>query len=327
MAPKPKSPPGPFPSDTWVALFLLLIVVGIGAGALRLTRIARFAATPRPVNAQWWASTRKPATTPRPVDYKKLRIPPIKIPPLPPLQLPKPAPPPPELMSSLQSRPRPYKVLTAPEFPSSPALALPPAQPPAPAQPPLPAEFSDVAELPDSIGNLYLVGIYKNLSDTAVAQPRVEATLWDAQHRKLQVASGYATLMHLEPHEEAPVKILAAAAPRYHSISYHLLPRPQRFPHKRFAIELSDGALQPARFAGYEVRGVAHNRDSEAVRFVHVTALLLDKQQRIVGMADRYLEQRVLPPGDSYPFTVAVTQVKGTPASFRLFTDAMKAEP
>ena len=185
------------------------------------------------------------------------------------------------------------------------------------------ASFTDAVALPDRIGNVYFVGIYKNTGEAVIERPRVEATLWDEKKQKLAVGSGYAPFGNLLPGEEVPVKILVQHAPAYQSVTYHVAPEAMRFGEPtRFKLTVEKPKLEPAPFGGYRLSGVVRNGDSRDVQFVHLAAVLLDGKHRIVGMLDGFAGQRVLPAGDNSPFSIQALRAEGTPTSFRLYTFA-----
>ena len=189
------------------------------------------------------------------------------------------------------------------------------------------AEFIDAVPLPDRIGNLYVVGLYKNTGEAVLDHPRVEATLWDKDHHKLAVGNGYASLMNLLPGEETPLKILIQRAPAYDSITYHVAPAPLRYGSpQRFTLVIDSPKLELAQFGGYRLVGTIQNKDKVDVRHVRIVALLLSAQKKIIAMQEGFAPQQVLPAGDASPFAISVHQVNGTPKSFRLYTSAMAAQ-
>lgn len=188
------------------------------------------------------------------------------------------------------------------------------------------AVFSDAVALPDRVGNVYFIGIYKNTGEAAIERPRVEATLWDSKKQKLVVGSGYAPFMNLLPGEEVPVKILVQNAPVYETVTYRVAPEAVRFGSpQRFKLTLDKPKLEPTQYGAYRLSGTIRNNDSQELQFVHIVALLLDNKHSIVGMIDGFAGQRVLPAGDHSPYSIPSTLIKGTPTSFRLYSTATLA--
>lgn len=186
--------------------------------------------------------------------------------------------------------------------------------------------FEGAVELPDRVGNLYIVGLVKNTGEAPLDHPRVEATLWDAQHHKLAVGMGFASSMNLLPGEEFPVKLLVSHAPKYESISYQFTPKAMTYGSpQRFELAVEAPKLVPTSLGGYNLSGRLRNKSQSAVQHVRVVALLYGADKKIVGMQDGILPQQTLTAGDECPFTVHVFSVAAVPKSFRVYTSAMAA--
>lgn len=190
------------------------------------------------------------------------------------------------------------------------------------------AEFVDAVPLPDRIGNIYFVGIYRNTGEAAIDRPRVEVTLWSDKKEKLAVGSGYGAFNNLLPGEEVPIKILVQKAPAYASVTYKVAPERVRFGSTaRPKLAIEKPKLEPAQFGGYRLSGTVRNNDAADVRFVHIVALLLGDDRHIVGMADGFAGQRDLPAGDHSPFQLQIMSTSRPPMSFRLYHFASPAKP
>lgn len=190
------------------------------------------------------------------------------------------------------------------------------------------AEFVDAVPLPDRIGNIYFVGIYRNTGEATIDRPRVEATLWDANKEKLAVGSGFGAFNNLLPGEEVPIKILVSHAPAYASVTYKVSPERLRYGStERPKLLIEKPKLEAAPFSGYRLSGMVRNNDSADVHFVHIVALLLGEDRKIVGMQDGFAAQRELPAGDRSPFDLHITQSARPPKSFRLYQFASVKKP
>lgn len=185
------------------------------------------------------------------------------------------------------------------------------------------AEVSALTPLPDSIGNVYFVGYYKNTGSVPIAMPSVELTLWGEQSNKLAVAHGYAPRHLLAPGDETPVRILFSHAPaKWQRVTASVTPRAQTFGGPRPELRLTAGQLQRDRYMGYRLEGTVHNQDTSVAQFIQVIVVVYDKEDRIIGMDSRYTGQRQLSPGEKTPFAVPVLQVSGRPHHYRLDYDA-----
>lgn len=194
-------------------------------------------------------------------------------------------------------------------------------------EPPLPvaAEVTALTPIADSIGNIYFIGLYRNTGEATITQPRVEVSLWSADKRLLKTATGYAVRHSLEKGETTPIKVLVEHYPPYAEATTAVHPDREIYPRRRPKLALGDIRLERGRYSGYRVTGTVQNQDAAAARYVQVIALLYDEGDRIVGMDSRFLAQTLLPPGQSSPFAVEVTQVRGRPVRTQL--DYQAVEP
>lgn len=188
----------------------------------------------------------------------------------------------------------------------------------------LTATFTELTPLPDSIGNIYFVGLYKNTGEATIERPQVEITLLDANKKKLSVGHGYSAPSALLPGEETPVKILVQKAPPYDVAQFKITPERQRYGSaKHFKLSVEGPRLAAANFGGYDLTGTVRNKDSEAAQHVQLIILLRDAKNAIVGMDSGFLGQKLLPPGDDTPFRVHISQVRGKPTHFSIYTSAL----
>jgi hypothetical protein len=185
------------------------------------------------------------------------------------------------------------------------------------------AEVSALTPLPDSVGNVYFIGYYKNTGTVPIAMPSVELTLWGEQSNKLAVTQGYAPRHTLGPGEETPIRTLFLHAPaKWQRVTASVTPRAQTFGGPRPQLRFTAGQLQRDRLRGYRLEGTVQNQDTWVVRFIQVIVVVYDKEDRIIGMDSRFIGQQQLSPGESAPFAVPMLQVRGRPHHYRLDYDA-----
>jgi hypothetical protein len=187
------------------------------------------------------------------------------------------------------------------------------------------AEVIDLTARPDSIGNIYFVGIYRNTGEAAIERPRVELTLLDSKDNKVAVATGHTSRRFLLPGEETPVKILVSRAPEYSSFKAQVEPKAPHYPRRRPKLAFDGVQIYPGRYGRYHIKGTVTNRDKQRARFVQIIVLVLDAKKKILGTTSGFLGQRHLAAGESSPFDLDLHQVDQVPASFRLDYDAMEA--
>jgi len=185
------------------------------------------------------------------------------------------------------------------------------------------AEVSALTPLPDSIGNVYFIGYYKNTGTVPIWLPTVELTLWGEQSSKLAVADGYAPRHRLAPGEETPIRVLFSHAPaKWQRVTASVTPRAQTYGGPRPNLRFTAGQLQRDRLRGYRLEGTVQNQDTWVARFIQVIVVVYDKEDRIIGMDSRFIDPQQLSPGESAPFAVPMLQVRGRPHHYRLDYDA-----
>lgn len=185
------------------------------------------------------------------------------------------------------------------------------------------AEVSALTPLPDSIGNVYFIGYYKNTGTVPIWLPTVELTLWGEQSSKLAVADGYAPRHRLAPGEETPIRVLFSHAPaKWQRVTASVTPRAQTYGGPRPNLRFTAGQLQRDRLRGYRLEGTVQNQDTWVARFIQVIVVVYDKEDRIIGMDSRFIGQQQLSAGESAPFAVPMLQVRGRPHHYRLDYDA-----
>ncbi len=187
-------------------------------------------------------------------------------------------------------------------------------------QPKPEGSFTRIAEIPDSIGNVYFMGIYKNTGKSAMQKPMVTIVLYSASDRKIASGRGYAIRETLLPGEETPIIVLVSDPPKYSRFEVENEPAaPYEFmDQERMKMSFRNVLMKKGRYSGYEIGGEIVNESDREGRFVNVIGLLLDSQNRIIGGGTGYIGEQTLGSGDYAAFKIDVTTVKGIPASFIL---------
>lgn len=261
----------------------------------------------------------QPPAPPRPLLFTPGRPRPIPLTPAPP-----PTPAPPSFFAP-KITPLPPENLAPPANLAAPSTRAPPPVPAPPApDPTVAAEVTDLTPLPDSIGNLYFIGLYHNTGEATIDLPRAELTLWSSDGQKLATVTGFTSRHHLPAGETTPIKVLFTKAPPYATMTARVAPKRELFPRHRPQLELADIQLGRDRYAGYRVTGTVHNRGPAEAQFVQVIALLYDAQEHLAGLDSRFTAQRFLPAGTSTPFEVKVSLVRGVPKRVHLDYQALE---
>ena len=180
--------------------------------------------------------------------------------------------------------------------------------------------FTRVAEIPDSIGNVYFMGVYRNTGESVMQKPMITVILYSAEGRKAASGRGYAIRESLPPGEETPVIILVSNPPKYARFEVRNDPEPPYAfaKQERLKMAFRNVIMQRGRYSGYEIAGEIANNGRKAGRWVNIIALLLDRDNRIIGGGTGYLAENTLKAGDYGPFRIDITTVRGEPRSFIL---------
>ncbi|MCB1158976.1 MAG: hypothetical protein KDK45_15865 [Leptospiraceae bacterium] len=187
-------------------------------------------------------------------------------------------------------------------------------------------EFINIGAVPDSIGNIYFVGLFKNTGEIAIRKPRVDLSLLDEAGNEVATAFGYGSFDYLNPGEECPLQVLVSKAPAYKKIKIKTKPEPRyNFDTKvRPKITIKAGKVTKRQYSGYELSGQLTNEDTESAVFVSTIALLLTKDGKTAGMGYTYIKEKELGAGQTANFTINFYSMNGTPEKYKLYVNAQK---
>lgn len=187
--------------------------------------------------------------------------------------------------------------------------------------------FERVAAFPDGIGNVYIVGMYKNTGRAVIRKPMVQVTLYSKEERKVAMGRGYAVREALLPGEETPVRVLVNHPPEWTRYEvFHMAAPPYPFtPLVRPPMELRNCRLAQGRYAGCEIRGEIVNAGRAPVKHVQLIGAVYDASKNMIGVGADYAGGHVIRPGDYAPFVIRVLPVFGSPESFAIDYEASES--
>ncbi len=179
------------------------------------------------------------------------------------------------------------------------------------------AEFTDISPIPDSIGNIYFVGMYRNTGETPV-YPRAEIALYNAKGEKVAVAKGYGIRGYIMPGEKIPISVLVQRAPSYKTVKSIGIPEVPSYYQPRPKLALSELKMGSPRhhYDSHRVTGIVKNVSGEKAQYVQVAVTAFDSSGGIIGHGSNFLGQTVLGTGEEAPFAVDINLMKGRPARF-----------
>ncbi len=190
------------------------------------------------------------------------------------------------------------------------------------------ADFTDISPLPDSIGNTYFIGLYKNTGETPV-YPRAEIALYNARGEKVAVGRGYGIRGYILPGEKIPVKVLIQKTPAYKTVKSVGVPEAPSYYQPRPKMTFSQLKMSSPvhRFDYYRASGKVTNASGQDAQYVQVAVTAFDTKGRIIGHDSRFLGQTVLRNGDTAPFSVEFHIMKGKPTRFEVEYSASAYKP
>ncbi|MBP7735711.1 MAG: TFIIB-type zinc finger domain-containing protein [Spirochaetes bacterium] len=190
------------------------------------------------------------------------------------------------------------------------------------------AEFTGISPLPDSIGNIYFVGIYANTGETPVL-PKAEIALHNAKGEKVAVGTGYGIRGYLLPGEKIPISVLIQRAPAYSSVKSIGAAEAPSYYQQRPKLSFSRLKMSsPAhRYDYYRASGMVKNASGKNAQYVQVAVTAYDDSGRIIGYTTGFLGQTVLGNGEDAPFSVEFHIMKGKPARFAVEYSASVYKP
>ena len=187
------------------------------------------------------------------------------------------------------------------------------------------AAFTQISELPDSIGNIYFIGMYKNTGTVVIGKPKVMVTLYEGEKKVFQ-SHGYAQVDFLFPKEEVPVVVLCSKPPKYSRYVHSHTPEVPYSHQDVFKPKLTflNTKIQPGKYkGGYTLIGEIKNEDSMGFKYVNIGGVILNKDKKFIGHGSAYISQDKLSPTDYAPFQFDF-YTKEVPASFILNFSASK---
>lgn len=176
--------------------------------------------------------------------------------------------------------------------------------------------FTRVTPVPDVIGNIYFLGIYKNTGDRPIRKPRVDIVLLDKKGDELKRGFGYGTREFLLPGEETPLKILVLKTPPYAKIRTEFRPEPPLSIQKieRPDLKFSGVKIGPRGGGYYHVTGRITNHDKVQVSGLRIIAVLYDRSDNPAAVGSGFARKSTLAPRQSTTFDYRLhPPVKTTP--------------
>lgn len=181
--------------------------------------------------------------------------------------------------------------------------------------------FENISEIPDSIGNVYFIGFFKNTGEGVIRKPVVNILLYSKDGRKVAVGSGYGFHPFLRPGEKTPIRVLISKAPEYtrYEVKYKVK-APYRYTKLiRPKCEMKNAKIQAGKYGRREVAGELYNLSDQIIKYAKIAVVVYGEDKKIIGYYTKYLAEKELAGGDYSPFRISLYSVKKQPKSFQLF--------
>ncbi len=187
-------------------------------------------------------------------------------------------------------------------------------------------EIISVDSIPDSIGNVYFLVMYKNSGKVSLNRPEVTIRLLSAKNEKIASGKGFAFIDKLNPGEITPVYILVTNCPVYSKYELDFTPElPFIIPQggvfgRKFSGEFFDVTLtQTDSSNNHKLRGKIKNSSEYDAQYVQIAAILYNKQDKVIGYGTTYINEKKLKPGGFDFFEIYLTTVTDKPEYYKLY--------
>ncbi|MCX7677822.1 MAG: hypothetical protein N2316_01245 [Spirochaetes bacterium] len=182
------------------------------------------------------------------------------------------------------------------------------------------ASFDQIVAIPDSIGNCYFAGIYKNTGKSPIRYPMVVITLYSGDGKKIAQNRGYSIREILYPGEETPISVLITHVPKWERVEATFQPELPYYytAHERPLMKFQNCTIHKLRFTGYEIRGEIVNKSEKPAKRIRMIAAVFDREKKIIGIGRNYVPATSIAPNDYSPIAIRIIPITGVPHSFML---------
>ena len=179
------------------------------------------------------------------------------------------------------------------------------------------------------IGGLFWIVTIRNDSDKTIVRPRVIASLFDENNKRIEEQNGWSKLTQLQPGQQTEVLVLISKPPtvEYTSKLQAEAKLPNFMSVNQEMIEVLDFTLKPNdnNPRNVVIVGDVKNSNAYQVDFVRVVAVAKDNKGNAIGLADAYVSNSSLAANDQSGFKIkAGTFVIQAPVTWSLWAFGSK---
>jgi len=210
-------------------------------------------------------------------------------------------------------------------LPSGPVLPLLPTRGETSSKTSLQAEVVDINWYPDSIGNLYFVGIIKNTGTADIGLPKITVTLRDSAGAMVGSTSGFSCLDIVPVGEISPFRVIFPDAPKAwatHEVVVQADEATYYTSIREFEVVSSQGKEDP--YGIYTITGELRNTGASDAESVEVDVVAYNASGQILGVEVGFAELDVVPAGGTSPFEVMLfSHVEGEIDHYDLYVEGL----
>jgi hypothetical protein len=175
----------------------------------------------------------------------------------------------------------------------------------APSEAALSASFEFHRKVPASGDGFYVLGVVANDSAVPIGRPELVLVFLDAAGKEVGTDHGFAVDEVVEPGARSYLSTIVTDPPAYEEIRYEVVARQVGF--RTRAVSGLRVEAGETRHEGSILRfwGQVHNEGKEPAKFVEVTVVAFDADEKLLGIHSGYAKEEVLGANESARFEVS----------------------
>lgn len=152
-------------------------------------------------------------------------------------------------------------------------------------------EFQYTTALPDTIGNVYIVGKFTNKSGHQLLMPKFTVDLLNEEGHSIVTNVGYAEKNTVSDGESVSFQVLVEKAPIYANFEIHVTATTIQNDINKPKLLLKQIDFKQNKYKEVVITGKIQNKGDTTTNFTRITCLLIDKQENTVDYATVSLEK------------------------------------
>ncbi|EMY70955.1 hypothetical protein [Leptospira vanthielii] len=187
-------------------------------------------------------------------------------------------------------------------------------------------EFQYTSALPDTIGNVYIVGKFTNKSGNQLLMPKFTIDLLNERGLSIVTSVGYAEKNVVSDGESVSFQVLVEKVPVYDRFDIHVTATTIQNDTDKPKLLLKQIDFKQNQHKEVVLTGKIQNKGDMTTNFTRITCLLINKQEKTIDYATVSLEKEDFLPKESQNFEIIFPRAKQIPDSYYCETDAILKE-